>query len=159
MEKEKSLQMSLKWIQEALIKGMESLELENLTAKGLQIVDVRKGFVLCNFIVPARASDADGNWHVGAIATIMDIIGSIAIYSETATTRAKVTMDYNISYCSSAKIDEEVEIEGKVIKNKGKLTSVVVEVRRKDDGELIAIGKQWTASNEFRAPWNHPSKL
>ncbi|KAG4146023.1 hypothetical protein ERO13_D05G131800v2 [Gossypium hirsutum] len=69
-------------------------------------------------------------------------------------------MDYNISYYSSAKIQEEVEIVAKVVGNKGKLNPTRVEVKKKDDGELIAIAKQWTASNEFRAPWiNHPSKL
>ncbi|TYG68265.1 hypothetical protein ES288_D05G140500v1 [Gossypium darwinii] len=55
---------------------------------------------------------------------------------------------------------EEVEIVAKVVGNKGKLNPTRVEVKKKDDGELIAIAKQWTASNEFRAPWiNHPSKL
>lgn len=50
------------------------------------------------------------------------------------------------------RLQEQVEIEAKVIGNKGKLTSVVVEVRKKDNGELIAIGKQWTASNAYRSP-------
>ncbi|XVF24956.1 hypothetical protein REPUB_Repub13aG0172300 [Reevesia pubescens] len=158
-EKEKSPQMHPKLIQEAVVKGMASPELEKLAAEGLQIVHVGKGFVRCNFIVSARVSDGDGKWHAGAIATIMDIIGSIAMYSATATTRAKVTTDYNISYYSSAKIQEEVEIESKVIGNRGKLTSFVVEIKRKDDGELIAIGKQWTVSNNFKAPWDLPSRL
>ena len=48
-------------------------------------------------------------------------------------------------------MQEEVEIEGKVLGNKGKLTSVVVEIRKKDNGELVAIGEQWSASH-FRAP-------
>lgn len=43
---------------------------------------------------------------------------------------------------------EEVEIESKVVVagQKGKLAMVVVEVRRKDDGKLIALAKQWLAS-------------
>lgn len=58
------------------------------------------------------------------------------------------------------KLQEEVEIVAKVVGNKGKLSSIRLEVKKKDNGELIAIAKQWTASNEFRAPWiNHPSKL
>ncbi|KAG2591528.1 uncharacterized protein LOC120672055 isoform X1 [Panicum virgatum] len=38
---------------------------------------------------------------------------------------------------------EEVEMEGRVVNRKGKLTSAAVEVRKKESGELIAIGRQW----------------
>ena len=38
---------------------------------------------------------------------------------------------------------EEVEMEGRVVSRKGKLTSAAVEVRKKESGELIAIGRQW----------------
>ncbi|KAE8688571.1 Detected protein of unknown function [Hibiscus syriacus] len=51
---------------------------------------------------------------------------------------------------------EEVEKDAKIIGNKGKLTSVAVEVRRKYDGELIAVAKQWTAFNQFKASWTIP---
>ncbi|XP_039017564.1 uncharacterized protein LOC120148541 [Hibiscus syriacus] len=108
------------------------------------------------FVIPPSASDANGNWQVGAIATIMDIIASMVIFTETGTARGQVTMDYNISYYSSAKIQEEVEKDAKIIGNKGKLTSVAVEVRRKYDGELIAVAKQWTAFNQFKASWTIP---
>lgn len=49
-------------------------------------------------------------------------------------------------------LQEEVEIEAKVTGKKGKLVSVEVEVRKKDNGDLIAIAKQWTASNDYRSP-------
>ena len=34
-------------------------------------------------------------------------------------------------------------MEGRVVSRKGKLTSAAVEVRKKESGELIAIGRQW----------------
>ncbi|KAK9022609.1 hypothetical protein V6N11_002856 [Hibiscus sabdariffa] len=140
-------------------KRMASVELENLTAQGLLIDRAHKGSVHSTLIIPPSLSDAHGNWQAGAIATLIDMIASVAIYTETGTARGQVTMDYSISYYSSAKIQEKVEIEAKVIGNKGKLTSVVVEVRKKDGGGLIAVGKMWAASNEFRAPWTQPSRL
>ncbi|OMO54050.1 Thioesterase superfamily [Corchorus capsularis] len=152
-----SPEVYLKWAQEALSKGIAQRDLDNRAAQGIQILQLQKGFVRCNFIVPATALDANGKWHVGAIATIIDTAGAIAVYSEN--NRSKVVTDYNISYYSTAKIQDEIEIEGRVVANKGKLTSVMVEVRRKDNGELIATGKQWTASNDFRAPLGQPSKL
>ncbi|KAK8584810.1 hypothetical protein V6N13_138756 [Hibiscus sabdariffa] len=153
MEVETQPQISREWMQETAANGTVSVELENRAAQGLRIDHLQKGLMRCTFVVPPSASDANGEWQVGAIATIIDIIASMVILSETGIARAQVTMDYNISYYSSANIQEEVEIEAKVLGDKGKLTSAVVEVKRKYDGKLIAVAKQWTASNEFRAPW------
>lgn len=44
---------------------------------------------------------------------------------------------------------EEVEIEAKVVGEKAKLTSVLIEIRKKQNGEVIGLGKQWTASNNY----------
>ncbi|KAB2012467.1 hypothetical protein ES319_D09G092200v1 [Gossypium barbadense] len=45
-------------------------------------------------------------------------------------------------------VSENVEIESKVIANRGNLIHVVVEVRRKGNGEVIAVGKLWMASDK-----------
>lgn len=37
-------------------------------------------------------------------------------------------------------------MEAEVIGKKGKLTSVMVEVRKKESGELVAVGKLWMAA-------------
>ena len=50
-----ALQISLKWL-EGLSKGIISHDLEELTLKGLQILQGQKGFIRCNFVVPSRAS-------------------------------------------------------------------------------------------------------
>ncbi|XP_022777175.1 uncharacterized protein LOC111318578 isoform X1 [Durio zibethinus] len=147
------MQRSLKWLQD-VTTGAIGYELESRTLQGLQVIRAQRGFLRCSFIVPTHASDVNGNWHVGAIATIIDNVGGAAIYS--IGDHLKVTVNFNISYYSTAKIQEEVEIEAKVIGNKGKLTSVVVDVRKKHNGELIAIGKQWTASNDYRSPQPRP---
>ncbi|XVF24955.1 hypothetical protein REPUB_Repub13aG0172200 [Reevesia pubescens] len=150
------LQKSLKWL-EILSKGTTSHELDQITLKGLQILHGQKGFIRCNFVVPTRASDTDGNWHVGAMATLIDVVGSAAIYS--VANHVKASLDFNISFHSTAKIQEELEIEAKVTGEKGKLSQVVVEVRRKENGELIALGKQWMASSKDSVKAANPSKL
>lgn len=50
-----------------------------------------------------------------------------------------------------------MEIDSKVLANRGTITQVVVEIRRKGNGELIALGKQWMASNKL--PVSEVSKL
>ncbi|MBA0693979.1 hypothetical protein Goari_004315 [Gossypium aridum] len=76
--------------------------------------------------------DPDGNWEVGAMFTLIDDVGAASIYS--AADHVKASLDFNISFHSTARTQEEVEIEAKVIAEKGKLSLVVVEIRRKRNG-------------------------
>ncbi|XVE88870.1 hypothetical protein DITRI_Ditri19aG0103500 [Diplodiscus trichospermus] len=151
-----SLIKSLKWL-DAPSKGTISHDLEALTLEGLEILHGQKGFIRCNFVTSTRASDAYGNWHVGAMATLIDVVGSAAIYS--VADHVKASLDFNISFYSTVKIQEQVEIEPKVVGEKGKLSQVVVEIRRKENGELIALGKQWMASSKDSIKAGQANKL
>ncbi|KAE8696078.1 putative Major facilitator superfamily protein [Hibiscus syriacus] len=144
------LQTSLKWLDD-VTNGAIGYEIEARSLRGLQVIEAQTGFLRCSFIVPAHASDMNGNWHVGAIATIIDNVGGAAIYSTGH--HLKVTVNFNILYHSTAKIQEEVEIEAKVNGHRGKMTSMVVGVRSKsNNGRLIAVATQWTAANDYRSP-------
>ncbi|KAK9030805.1 hypothetical protein V6N11_032216 [Hibiscus sabdariffa] len=101
-------------------------------------------------------SRIDGNWHVGAMATLIDDVGAAAIYS--VADHVKASLDFNISFHTTAKIHEEVEIEAKVVGEKGKLSLVVVEIRKRN-GELIALGKQWMATTKDSRKASQESKL
>ncbi|RZC75646.1 hypothetical protein C5167_051124 [Papaver somniferum] len=94
-----------------------------------------------------------GNWRVGAIATLIDIIGSSVIVATVG--NITVSVDFSISYFSPAKINEEIEIEAKVLGHKGTLSSNTVVIRKKENGELIAVGKQWMSAFDLK----HKSKL
>ncbi|GFZ04173.1 hypothetical protein Acr_16g0007970 [Actinidia rufa] len=136
-------QRSQKWL-ENVSKGIVSHEIEALTLQGLQIELAQKGLIRCKFVVPEHLSDRDGNWHVGAIAVLVDDVGAAAIFSYVG--HIKASVGFNVSYLSTAKIQEEVEIEGKVIGHKDKLSLVEVSVKKKDSGQIIAIGKQWMSA-------------
>ncbi|KAF8025601.1 hypothetical protein BT93_F2442 [Corymbia citriodora subsp. variegata] len=131
---------------EDICNGVSSHEFEFLSLQGLRVVRARKDSFLCSFVVPDRLSDRDGNWHAAAMATLMDDVGVVTVYC--ATGNLKTTLDFCVSYLSTVKIQEEVEIEAKVVGagSKGNAALVVVEVRRKDSGKLIALAKQWLAS-------------
>ncbi|CAN0878135.1 hypothetical protein LINGRAHAP2_LOCUS12316 [Linum grandiflorum] len=124
------------------------LVLEGLTMAGLTIVDSRRGFVRCRFTVSDRITDGEGNWEVGAMVTLIDDVGAAAIYSLVG--HVKASLDFTVSFFSTAKSLEEVELEGKVVAEKGKLTSVVIQVTRTSNGDLIAFGKQWMSSHNKR---------
>ncbi|KAK9282564.1 hypothetical protein L1049_005485 [Liquidambar formosana] len=141
-----SPQKAQKWLED-LATGSAGHEIETLSLGGMQVSHAHKGLIRCNFVIPKHLSDQDGNWHVGAIATLVDDVGAAAIYSTVGHIKASVS--FNISYYSTPKIQEEVEIEAKVVGQKGKLASVVVEIRRKDNGRIVALGKQWMTSSKI----------
>ncbi|OWM78144.1 acyl-coenzyme A thioesterase 13 [Punica granatum] len=138
------LKESLKWLADLSEGANKTAEFDFLNLQGLRIVRAREGYLLCNFVLPSRLSDGDGNWEAGAMATLIDDVGSVVVVTATGTVKA--TLDLSISYISPAKVQEEIEIEAKVVGPKGKLALVVVEVKRKADAKLIAIAQQWMAS-------------
>ncbi|KAJ6415960.1 hypothetical protein OIU84_004702 [Salix udensis] len=133
------VQSSNKWLDD-LSKGLGH-QLEAITVEGLKIVKALEGFILCNFVVSNRISDADGNWHVGAMATLID---DVKLQIHALSPRKDLWCHLRRKLFQKR---EEVEVEAKVVGDKGRITSVIIEVRRKSNGELIALGKQWMASH------------
>ncbi|KMZ60333.1 hypothetical protein ZOSMA_5G02000 [Zostera marina] len=116
---------------------------------GLKILQIDCGRTICTFIIPDRLVNEDGNWTAGAIAGMIDIICAISIIA--AIGEIKLSVSFNITYYTPAKSQEEVEIEGKVLFDVGKLTNVLVEIKKKRSGELVAVGKQWMSSIATRS--------
>ncbi|KAG4129445.1 hypothetical protein ERO13_D09G081701v2 [Gossypium hirsutum] len=146
MEGGDSLKKSLALLH-GVINGKIGHGLEAIVLQGLHVIHAEKGFMRFDFVVPNIVSDADGNWSVGALALLLDVIVIVTIYS--FANRITSTVDFNVSYYSTIKIQEHVEIKSKVSANRGKLMHAVVEVRREGNGEVIAVGKLWTASNKL----------
>ncbi|XP_028756095.1 uncharacterized protein LOC114715415 isoform X3 [Neltuma alba] len=115
-----------------------------LSTKDIRVAQARKGFLLCHYIVPNGVADENGNWHAGAIATLIDNISTVTTYSYVPV--FNVSVDFSISIFSAAKVQEEIEVEAKVVGKKERLTCVAVQIRKKGNGRLIALGKQWMAT-------------
>ncbi|KAJ3701016.1 hypothetical protein LUZ61_004721 [Rhynchospora tenuis] len=112
---------------------------------GLRVSLAENGCSRCTLSIPSHLTDENGNWHTGSIAAAIDDVGAAAIVSVDGI--IKVSVQFDVSYFSPAKFNEEVEIEGRVVKRKEMLTAVVVEVRKKTTGELVAIGRQWMSAS------------
>ena len=81
--------------------------------------------------------------HGGAICTIVDVVGTLALLSIDPT-KAGVSVDLNCNFISAAKAGEEIIIEGKVLKSGRRLGFTQVDLKRKD-GSLIATGRHTKA--------------
>ncbi|KAK7255413.1 hypothetical protein RIF29_28822 [Crotalaria pallida] len=77
------------------------------------------------------------------------MIGVFVTYSFTSSNQ--VTVNFSISYHSTAKVQEEVEVEAKVIGKKNELASVIVQVRKKENAEMVALGKLWFSAVKMKA--------
>lgn len=139
---EDNVEASKSWLQNLAKTGPDaSKAFDSMAIAGLQVLTAQQGRILCNFVVPKRLTDKDGNWNAGAIATLIDDVGAMAIASVTG--QINVSISFDISYFSTAKILEEVEIDARALPQVGKLGAMMVEIRKKENGEMVALGKQW----------------
>ncbi|XP_050110228.1 uncharacterized protein LOC126589089 isoform X1 [Malus sylvestris] len=105
---------------------------------GIRVVGVEPGLVVCSFKVPPRLTDRSGNLANGAIANLVDLVGISLEFGEGL---LSVSIDMSISYFSTAKINDELEITSKRIGRRGGYTGTVVVLRNKTTGEIIAEGR------------------
>jgi acyl-coenzyme A thioesterase 13 len=91
-------------------------------------------------VVPA-VQNVKGSLHGGAIATLVDYAGTSAIASADAQGRRGVSTDLNVSFFAAAPAGSTVVATAEVLKIGKTLAFVTVDVRRKDDGALVAQGR------------------
>ncbi|XP_009784389.1 uncharacterized protein [Nicotiana sylvestris] len=112
---------------------------EYYALRGIRVDRVEPGQVLCTFKVPPRLTDREGKLASGAIANLVDEVGGAVVFVEGLP--MNVSVDMSISFLSSAKADDELEIIGRVLGRKGGYSGTNVLVKNKATGELIAEGR------------------
>lgn len=114
--------------------------------KGLEVtrVDVEKGEIDAVFEVTEQWSNVYNTCHGGAIATLVDVVGSMALLAKDPT-RAGVSIELSVSYLSAAKAGEKVMCTAKALRVGKKLGFSSVELRLVSNNQLIATGKHTKA--------------
>jgi acyl-coenzyme A thioesterase 13 len=105
----------------------------------LELVDAGGGRARARLPVSLGVQNLGGSLHGGAVATLVDVVGTVAIMSADAQGRPGVTTDLNVSYFAAGK--GVVVAEAVVLKAGRTLAFVAVDVKREDDGVLIAQGR------------------
>ncbi|KAI3899130.1 hypothetical protein MKW92_019009 [Papaver armeniacum] len=101
---------------------------EYFTLAGTRVDRVEPGLV-----------DSNGNLSKGAIATLVDEIGAAAVHSDDQP--MKVSVDMSISYLSTAKLNDELEIASRALGQKRGYFGTSVLIKNKETGEIIAEGR------------------
>ncbi len=111
------------------------------TLVGLEVVEVEAGRARLKMTVTPPVANLGGNLHGGAIATLVDDAGTLAIISADGAGRPGVTTDLNVTYFRTGRPGETILIEAEVLKSGRTMAFVSVDLRRERDGARIAQGR------------------
>ena len=118
--------------------------------KNLKILEIGDGKVRCVIPVETHLHNANKNLHGGAICTIVDVVGTLALLGNDPT-KPGVSVDLNVNFLRAGMHNEDIFVDGYVLKSGKKLGFTQVDLKRKD-GKLIATGrhtKAFTNTNVF----------
>ncbi|KAK0605619.1 hypothetical protein LWI29_028938 [Acer saccharum] len=111
------------------VVGVDPSFYEVFALRGIRVDRVEPGLVSCTFKVPPRLTDNNGNLANGAIANLVDEVGGAMVYVEGLP--RKVSVDMSISFVSSAKLDDELEITSRVLGQRGGYSGTIVLMKTK----------------------------
>ncbi len=111
---------------------------------GLRIDSAENGRAVCSFRVEKELQNSYGTLHGGAIATIVDVMGTLALLSVDHT-RGGVSVDLNVSFVAAARANDALVATGVVLKTGKTLGFTEVCIRRAECGKLVATGRHTKA--------------
>jgi len=106
-------------------------------------VDTMAGHVIATLPVSNELANSYGTLHGGAITTIVDVMGTMALMAKDHT-RAGVSVDLNVNFLSAAKIGETLTCEGRVLRLGRTLGFTQVDIKD-SKGKLVATGRHTKA--------------
>jgi acyl-coenzyme A thioesterase 13 len=108
---------------------------------GMELLALEGGKARVRLVVGEAVQNAGGALHGGAVATLVDVVGTLAILSADREHRPGVSTDLNVSWFAPAPGGSTVLVEAVVLKSGRTLAFVQVDVRRESDGVLVAQGR------------------
>jgi len=102
--------------------------------------------VICHLKLEPQHMNSKGGIHGAVSATIVDFIGGVAIAAYDQRSQTGVSTDIHVTYLSSAKTGDTIEIEGRAPKVGGSLAFTecvirkIVEGKGKEDWPIVSKG-------------------
>jgi len=109
--------------------------------KGMKLLEAKDGKARARLEVTEDVQNFGGTLHGGAIATLVDDVGTFAIMTKDRDHRPGVTTDLNVSYFNPGPAGTFVIAEATVLKAGKTLAYVSVDIKREADGVLVAQGR------------------
>ena len=108
---------------------------------GLEPTVVEGGHVVVRVEVTLKHVNAAKVLHGGAAATLVDVVGTLAILNEDQHHRAGVSTDLNVSWFAPIALGDTAVVDAQVLKTGRSLAFVTVEIRRASDDVLSVQGR------------------
>lgn len=109
--------------------------------EGLELLEMNQGQVRARLTVSEALLNFFGKLHGGAIATLVDDLGTFAVVTADRYRRAGVTTDLQISYLAPASPGDLIAIDADILRCALNLAFVEVTLRHERRGHLIARGR------------------
>jgi acyl-coenzyme A thioesterase 13 len=111
------------------------------TVRGLEAVSVDENRVVVRVPVTRDLVNTAEKLHGGAAATLVDIVGTLAIINTDRDNRFGVSTDLNVSWFAPIALDDVALVEATVLKAGRTLAFVSVDIRRERDDALCVQGR------------------
>ncbi|HYI00986.1 PaaI family thioesterase [Hyalangium sp.] len=108
---------------------------------GMELLEASGGKARVRLPVGEAVQNLNGVLHGGAVATLVDVVGTLAIMSADRDHRPGVSTDLNVSWLAPAPGGSTVLVEASVLKSGRTLAFVQVDIRRENDGVMVAQGR------------------
>jgi acyl-coenzyme A thioesterase 13 len=103
-----------------------------------------QGLIIARLILSTNHINSGGSLHGGVSATFVDWAGGTAIAAYDRRGRTGVSVDIHVEYLASARLGEEIEIEGRADRVGGSLAYTTVSIYRVREGkraETLVLGR------------------
>jgi acyl-coenzyme A thioesterase 13 len=103
-----------------------------------------KGLIVARLTLSTNHINSGGSLHGGVSATFVDWAGGTAIAAYGRRARTGVSVDIHVEYLASARLGEEIEMEGRADRVGGSLAYTTVSIYRVRDGkraEALVMGR------------------
>lgn len=135
-----------------LARFLENPRHEGWRVPGLEAVRVQPGQVVVRVEVTENLLNFGKTLHGGAAATLVDVVGSIAIITADRDGRFGVSTDLNVTWLAPAHLGEWIQVEACVLKSGRTMSYVAVEIRRESDDVLCVQGRMTKHLGEAPPP-------
>ncbi|MDT4937613.1 MAG: acyl-coenzyme thioesterase 13 [Pseudonocardiales bacterium] len=122
------------------------------TVPGIEAVSLEHGHVVIRVEVTLDLVNVAKTLHGGAAATLVDIVGTLAIITADEHNRFGASTDLNVSWLAPVPLGDYALVDAHVLKSGRSLAFVTVDIRRESDDTLCVQGRMTKAMGPPPAP-------
>ncbi|KAF1984322.1 Thioesterase/thiol ester dehydrase-isomerase [Aulographum hederae CBS 113979] len=139
-------------IRSIVSRNLPNSPIYNFLLSTVSITHASKGIVRARLELTSNHVNSKGGLHGSVSATIVDWVGGMAIVSWDLREKTGVSVDIHVTYQSSAREGDTIEIEGVAERVGGNLAFTKIKISKVVDGEVGPIVATGTHTKFVKVP-------